>query len=122
MPRFRSPRILLAQHPYRIVWPGFRPSRVRGATRDRSYESHETYMLGGLRLTPVAPRTAARTEVWTERQSYRFSHAQNSYSCPGSGTNANIPGNSFAILDSNQDTAGGSPCTRITTSGDIFRM
>jgi hypothetical protein len=47
---------------------------------------------------------------------------QNSYSFPGSGITVDIPGNSLAILDSNQETAGGSPCTKITILGEIFRI
>jgi len=47
---------------------------------------------------------------------------QNSYSFPGSGITAWTPGNSFAILELNQETAGGSPWTRMTIFGEIFRM
>ena len=54
--------------------------------------------------------------------SERFSTHQNSYSFPGSGITVVIPGSSLAILDSNQETAGGSPCTKITILGEIFRM
>ena len=47
---------------------------------------------------------------------------QNRYSFPGSGITVETPGNSLEILDANQETAGGSPCTKITTFGEIFRM
>src|SRR5215469_17531888 len=47
---------------------------------------------------------------------------QKSYCFPASGITARVPGNSCEIFVLNQATAGGSPCTKITTRGEIFRI